>query len=528
MIELYLHQQRVIEDALPKARSVYAVGTGLGKTIIILSLCYLRTGPQLILTKAPLVTQAFKKDCETHFKDSVTLTDFDADATTYDGVYISSYEYYRLHHKKFKCVPWTAVYLDECHVIANRGSGMSKTVLGDWKRSGGLKADHIHGFTGTLIPNRYEQVFPLLRLAGLDRTWGSFQSEYFYVPVPTIPHFIKFIKAKEDDYMALIKQHIYRVDRSEVDLGEKKHFYYPVSMGAEQKIAHDALLKEGVYKDVILDYNIQKFVRLRQVTSGFLPMSINDGYDFPNNRLIQLKNVLHNIMKRATHAICFYTFNYDRDQLATFKDIVVMYNIHGEVSKIRRNIIIEMWRSLGGLLVMQICCGKNGLTLTEASDIIYYNLLDNNEAYEQSQDRINRIGMTSTESRYHYIYCKDSIYEQIIRALEKKSDIGRSLKNWYRRESTAHTINPPVLKIKNLGGFVARHTASGPEVDNVSSNSSYQYAAIELGLDSLQVRGSEGYAGLDRAVPEGSSSVDRSQEGQGPAVRDTDSETPTT
>ena len=63
--------------------------------------------------------------------------------------------------------------------------------------------------------------------------------------------------------------------------------------------------------------------------------------------------------------------------------------------------------------------GGYGLTLTEASYVVYYSNSYNLEVREQSEDRAHRIGQTQNVFIYKFI-TKDSVEEKILALQEKK------------------------------------------------------------------------------------------------------------
>tara|TARA_R110002167_G_scaffold143913_1_gene333508 strand:- start:24 stop:563 length:540 start_codon:yes stop_codon:yes gene_type:complete len=78
--------------------------------------------------------------------------------------------------------------------------------------------------------------------------------------------------------------------------------------------------------------------------------------------------------------------------------------------------------------------GGYGITLTAASNMIYYSNGYDLEKRQQSEARIDRIGQTKPMT-YIDIMCEDTVDERIVKALKKKINIatkimGEELKAW--------------------------------------------------------------------------------------------------
>ena len=78
--------------------------------------------------------------------------------------------------------------------------------------------------------------------------------------------------------------------------------------------------------------------------------------------------------------------------------------------------------------------GGYGITLTAASNMIYYSNGYDLEKRQQSEARIDRIGQTKPMT-YIDIICEDTVDERIVKALRKKVNIasqvmGEELKAW--------------------------------------------------------------------------------------------------
>ena len=78
--------------------------------------------------------------------------------------------------------------------------------------------------------------------------------------------------------------------------------------------------------------------------------------------------------------------------------------------------------------------GGYGITLTAASNVIYYSNSYDLEKRLQSEDRAHRIGQKKNVT-YVDLICEDTVDEKIVKALRKKINVasqvlGEELKSW--------------------------------------------------------------------------------------------------
>jgi len=76
------------------------------------------------------------------------------------------------------------------------------------------------------------------------------------------------------------------------------------------------------------------------------------------------------------------------------------------------------------VFIAQVRAGAFGTTLTAADTAIYYELDEDVELYEQSQDRCHRIGSERHESiTYIHLLVKDGVGEKTLEALRNKKSV---------------------------------------------------------------------------------------------------------
>ena len=132
----------------------------------------------------------------------------------------------------------------------------------------------------------------------------------------------------------------------------------------------------------------------------------------------------------ADHKIIIWAiFRRDIDMLeTTFGDKAV--SIHGGISSKDREIAVDRFQHDDSIryFIGHPQSSAHGITLTAANYAIYYSLHYNFEFYQQSMDRINRIGQEKPMTIYR-LMVTNTIDQVICKALEKKQGMNDFLKN---------------------------------------------------------------------------------------------------
>lgn len=453
-------QHNVINKMLNGAKIINAP-VGSGKTIMILEM--LKNSDttnelHLIVTKKLLIKEAFIKDNLNHCNLNLFTTSGNLPNT---GIIVTNYEYFLRHKTEFFSLKYGNVFLDEAHQISNYRSKISRLIAGTWKNNG-IKdiANNVYMFTATLIPNRKQQIYPLLKLAGYNETWTDFKKEFFYNYIPGIPQAIKFIKSKQKDYINLLNKYVYTVHKEDMDKVQIKNKHWHIikfEMTKEQTEVYKKIFKNNIYKDVVVKNILTKSLRLRQITNGYLCDTKTNFVDvttkikfktspiikkiLPSHRLdILFNHLINDKLKNEKHIIIYYSFSFDINNFTNYLLSLPLplhrywYFINGFVSAKNKSKNIKDWKKYGGLLFIQFNAGKQGLNLDQANNIIYYNLEDNNESFTQSQGRITRIASDRTQKTPHYwvMVAKNSIDEVIIKALKEKKRVLEEIKKYLK------------------------------------------------------------------------------------------------
>jgi len=164
---------------------------------------------------------------------------------------------------------------------------------------------------------------------------------------------------------------------------------------------------------------LKRLLRLVQVASN--PSLIDESYDGVPGKLETLNCLIEDIVASGEKAIVWTSFTENADwlarQLAAHGSVVV----HGKLSIDQRNRNIDRFLSKVDtrILVATPGAAKEGLTLTVANHVIFYDRSFSLDDYLQAQDRIHRVSQTKTCYVYNLVM-EDSVDEWVDSLLEAK------------------------------------------------------------------------------------------------------------
>jgi len=180
-----------------------------------------------------------------------------------------------------------------------------------------------------------------------------------------------------------------------------------------------------------------QLMRLQQITCGHFTADDGSTQEIPNNRIDELMNVLNEIEGKVV-----IWGHWQKDMTQIIRSIVEQYgeksvvDYYGLTPKEERQNNITKFQNDPEcrFFVGTPATGGYGITLTAASNMIYYSNGYDLEKRTQSQARIDRIGQEHPMT-YIDIICKDTVDERIVKALREKINIasqvmGEELKDW--------------------------------------------------------------------------------------------------
>ena len=246
-----------------------------------------------------------------------------------------------------------------------------------------------------------------------------------------------------DELEEILKEFSYRVQKKDcLDLPKKIFINRTVELAPEQKSAYatmkSAALAQLKGKMATAPHVLTQLMRLHQITCGHLKSDDGEITNFKHNRIDELLDVIDEMEGKV---IIWANYVHDIEQITKELEkeygegCVVQY--YGKVSSEDRQTAIKEFqdpKSKVKYFIGNTQTGGYGITLTAASNVIYYSNSYDLEKRLQSEDRAHRIGQHKPVT-YVDLIAEKTVDEKIIKALRKKINIastvmGDTVQDW--------------------------------------------------------------------------------------------------
>lgn len=413
---------------------------GLGKTKIAIDLLlyWIREtsiDTVLIVTKKQLI-QNWMREFEMHtsIHPLVLSTNKGNNYLVFCGparVVITNFEVVVSEQERFNVYLKTrnvAIIIDESAKLKNPKAKLTQLF---WKLAPMFKKRVI--MTGTPVANRpydiWAQVFFLDQGKSLGSDFNEFKrltdlsneltssimlQSKFEIQVSSIYEKIKLFTVRETK------------DRGIIELPNKVYVQERIDFEAEQENLYNKICEELIYEifkndKLIVDDSsaiVKRLLRLVQATSN--PRLVDERYAGKSAKEDILDHIIKNIIRKGEKCIVWSSFINNIDSFAQRYKEYGSVKIHGKMNIIDRNKAVEKFRTEDcKVLFATPAAAKEGLTLTMANHVIFYDRNFSLDDYLQAQDRIHRISQKKT-CYIHNIIINGSIDEWIDILLDSK------------------------------------------------------------------------------------------------------------
>jgi SNF2 family DNA or RNA helicase len=235
----------------------------------------------------------------------------------------------------------------------------------------------------------------------------------------------------------------YRVLKKDcLDLPAKSYTIRYVSLTDEQLKRYKELRDEAITLmdngELVTAQNIMtQMLRLQQVLSGHLKTDDGAIEELPTKRIEAVMDILE---ETSGKVILWSRFRHDIQQMkAHIQDVYGVHSVcayYGDTPDDERQEMVTKFQDPDSELRFFIgnpSTAGYGLTLTEATTVIYYANDFNLETRIQSEDRCHRIGQKNSVT-YIDLITENTIDERIVKALRNKIDIGAKVLGEEARE----------------------------------------------------------------------------------------------
>lgn len=439
--DAFPYQAEAVESVrdLPYAAVFHEQGLGKTKIAIDIILYWLQkdiVDTILLVTKKTLVAN-WKRELEQHSFLTPRLLTSDRNQNFFAfnspaRILLTHFEAVGLEAKRLKLFQKTrrvAAVLDESAKIKNPDAALTKAFF---DLSAGFSRRLI--LTGTPVANRphdiWSQVYFLDHGKSLGSSFNDFEvaldlSNKLVSDVDRRDRFEKELAAiwekvapfsvreTKDGGRIQLPQKIVEKVRCSWEAKQRKMY---LSVRDETRLS---VIKDGIHTTDESADILKRLLRLVQVASN--PKLVDDSYDGLPGKWEALRDLIADIVACDEKAIVWTTFTENAEWLAKKLADHNATIVHGKLSIEQRNRNIDRFlkKAECKILVATPGAAKEGLTLTVANHVIFFDRGFSLDDYLQSQDRIHRVSQTKTCYVYNLIM-EDSVDEWVDALLEAK------------------------------------------------------------------------------------------------------------
>lgn len=237
----------------------------------------------------------------------------------------------------------------------------------------------------------------------------------------------------------------FRIKKEEcLDLPPKTFEDYPVELDPKTRQLYRTLQKQSIAElesggEVTANHVLVRMLRLQQLTGGFLVDDKGERHQVNTAKLDALRDIVETlVLDEGKKLIIFSRFLAELDAIQAMaepmlrKERLSLVRIDGSVKAKERGAIVQRFQGDPACRVFlgELDACAEGLTLTAAQTVVYYSVNWNYAKYQQSADRVHRIGQTGT-CTYIHLVAPGTIDDKIMKALKDKGDLAKSVvDNW--------------------------------------------------------------------------------------------------
>lgn len=447
----YEHQRVGIAMCLAAKTFGLFYEPGLGKTAIMAEIMRMRRRGTLVMCPVTLVRGAWIKELQARAPELRI-------ANLYEEPELMNYHFdvYILNPQKLIRRPnefrmallpkIQRVIIDESSMMKNPQSKIAQTLLSDYST-----VEERYLLSGTPAPNGPEEYWTqltFLRPGLLPLTYEEYMNTWFVEKYHG--KFKPKIGAIEEITNRISSCTIFKSKKDCTDIPEKnfvpRYITLPDDKDNNIRKAYDNLKWQLQQEIIKLQENdkrgggmFAKIMKLREITSGFIVTKDQHNPDKQVWNFVSKHKIdaLEELLEEIGNKQVVIWMNFVKD-FEVFHNHLPQYSsrsgyIYGEVKDptVRQQVIENFLAGRIQYLLANPASLGHGVTLINqdnpCSDSIYYDFDYSLERFEQSQDRIHRIGQRNVVN-YYALMCEDTIDEEIWERLKnKKLDLSNAL-----------------------------------------------------------------------------------------------------
>lgn len=448
-IDYYPHQVEGVRELARMNNFLLADDMGLGKSLQALTVAAIdfQMGyASRILVVAPSSLKGnWQAEIEehTHFKATVldrldparrsaSIKDF----MLSDGhVLIVNYEQVKPHLGELNAIDFDIIIYDEAHYIKNPKSQRTKAVQK-------LVAKRHFLLTGSPMLGHVVDLWSLLYRIdpNMEKYWHFCNRYAVYGGYKDKQ--IVGVKNRDELYERLQKVMVRRLKEDVLDLPDKQRIVIRLDLSPLQRKLYDELRDEmklvapssSTADPMEIENALTKFLRLKQIcgTPAALEFDEATGVSYPDesaklDRAVEMIDEIVN--ENGEHVVVFTQFRDVQrclvDRLNKRNTPIPSVQLHGDIPTEQRVPIVKKWsEDKPGVIVCMLQVAGVGLNMTAARRMIFLDKLFVPKLNEQAEDRIHRIGASSTQPVQIYeLQMRRTIEQRVEQILKVKKEL---------------------------------------------------------------------------------------------------------
>jgi SNF2 family DNA or RNA helicase len=429
MITLMKHQQEWRRQLLANPRRAWFADPGCGKTIGMLAgieALNARDGQKRNTVLAPLsiLESAWLRDAQ-HFPGlhAAVLRGTPAQrkkiiaGSTWQTI-ITNYDTFKAERATLLAAGCKRLIVDESSKLKNPES---KLCAAAWDFAD--KMDNVYLLCGTPAPNNHTEYWGQLRCLGKGvgtNTWHEWAHRYGspcyeerWIPGRGMTEVLKGWKQspkQRETMIAVLNNWSWTLRKEDcLDLPRKQSIIIPVPLDDEAEVYKR--LKKDNYLIVRSDTGVEHKERVRdeaslnkcrQVTSGIVLFD-GEAVKFGIAKITRLDELLDELGPEPVVIWAEFTAEIDAIVALCKKRGESVATIDGRTSGKAGTTAAEFQAGNTLRLVCHAASAGHGITLTAARYAVYYSMSFSYEQYQQSRDRLHRVGQTRACTYFHFL-----------------------------------------------------------------------------------------------------------------------------
>lgn len=290
--------------------------------------------------------------------------------------------------------------------------------------------------TGTPAPNGllqlWSQVFILDKGKRLGKGITEYRRRWFMPDYTGFGYELR--EGADTEIYSAIDDLVMHKSHNELNLPERLNNIIEVELGKQTMISYKAMKDhfaaelEDVEDEVFALNAAAKAMKLKQIANGMVYDNDKQPVFVHNEKL----NAAEELVESLSGSPLMIVYEYLHD-LKVLKDTFNAPHIGGGISGKELDKIVADWnKGRIPVLLYQCSAASHGLNLQDGgcSDVLWYSLTFDLEAYEQVNKRVHRQGVKNSVT-IHHLVAKGTVDEKIMTVLEQKNKLQSSLLEYF-------------------------------------------------------------------------------------------------